>query len=145
VYRKHHNICFHILKDCNVIISGAIMLHTLSQFTEFCVLMRVPDCGCQQPKHVAVDWCHVYVFVCARLWSYKPKKISKFHFFKFSISFIFSVYLFSFCKHIDIFWHAIYYFWALLIFSVGTSPPRNIHSTGTTKHVPVKTQGLFGR
>ena len=36
-------------------ISGVIMLHTVSQFTEFCVLVRLTDDGCQQPKHVAVD------------------------------------------------------------------------------------------
>lgn len=29
--------------------------------------MRFPDEGCQKPKHVAVDCCHVYVLVCASL------------------------------------------------------------------------------
>ena len=36
-------------------ISGVITLHTVSHFTEICVLVQLPDDGCQQPKHVAVD------------------------------------------------------------------------------------------
>ena len=36
-------------------ISGVITLHTVSQFTEFCVLVRLPGDGCQQPKHVALN------------------------------------------------------------------------------------------
>ena len=35
-------------------ISVVITLHTVSQFTEFCVLVRLPDDGCQQTKYVAV-------------------------------------------------------------------------------------------
>jgi hypothetical protein len=67
VYSKHHNLCLHILKSRYVImIWGVITVHTVSRFTE---LVRLPDNGCQQPKHVAVDWCHVYVLVCAGCWS----------------------------------------------------------------------------
>jgi hypothetical protein len=72
VYSKQHNLCFHILKSRSVImISGVITVHTVSQFTEFSVLVRLPDDGCQQSKHVAVDWCHVrvYVLVCAGCWA----------------------------------------------------------------------------
>ena len=36
-------------------ISGVIRPQNVSQFTKFCVLVRLPDDGCQQPKHVAVD------------------------------------------------------------------------------------------
>jgi len=36
-------------------ILGVLTPHTVSQFTEFCVLVRLPDDGCQHPKHVAVD------------------------------------------------------------------------------------------
>ena len=72
-------------------ISGVITIHNVSQFTEFCVLVRLPDYGCPQPKHVAVYRCHVYVFVCAKFKSYKLKKFSRFHFFaEFELPFIFS-------------------------------------------------------
>jgi len=58
MYNKHHNLCLHILNACYVIlISGVITPHTVSQFTKFWVLVRLPDGDCQQPKHVAVDWC----------------------------------------------------------------------------------------
>jgi hypothetical protein len=36
-------------------ISGVKAVHTVSQFTVFCVLVRLTDVGCQQPKHVTVD------------------------------------------------------------------------------------------
>jgi len=47
--------------------SGVITPNTVSQFTKFWVLVWLLGDSCQQPKHVAVDWCHVYVLVCARL------------------------------------------------------------------------------
>jgi len=52
-------------------INRVITLHNVSQFTEFWVSVRLTDDGCQQPKHVAVDWCQVYVLVCASCWSYE--------------------------------------------------------------------------
>jgi len=35
--------------------------------------MWLIDDGCQQPKLIEVDWCHVHVLVCASCWSYKLK------------------------------------------------------------------------
>ena len=44
-------------------ISGVTTPYTVSQFTEFWVLVRITDDGWLQPKHVAVDWCHVCVCI----------------------------------------------------------------------------------
>jgi len=47
-----------------IMISGVITPHPVSQLTKFWVLLRLPDDGYQQPKYVAVDWCHEYVLEC---------------------------------------------------------------------------------
>ena len=41
------------------------------------MLVRLPEDGGQLPKHVAVDWYRVYVFVCAS-WSYQMDKVGRF-------------------------------------------------------------------
>jgi len=57
---------FASIKTCYIIIISGVL-------TLLWVLVRLPDDGCQQPKHVAEYWCHVYVLVCASCWSYELK------------------------------------------------------------------------
>jgi len=46
-------------------ILGILTLQIVSKFARFRMLVWLPDDGAQSPKHVGMDWCHVYVFMYA--------------------------------------------------------------------------------
>ena len=132
MYVKHHNLCLHVLKACYVIMtSGVITAHNLSQFTTFWVLVRLLHDGCQQPKHVAVDW---YMQVVGLLnWNnlvnFKSSLDIKIFLYFMIINFL------SLNKYIRIIFVTSFHISGSQVkqcFLVGSNPPRHIHFTRPT-------------